>query len=68
MLAALANNDEEKLARERIMARYPQTQRGYLEGLKHFTDEYKAALLGTKSMKEIGLTDYQKHQLSRYRG
>jgi hypothetical protein len=67
LLAALANNDEEKLARERMMARYPQTQRGYLEGLKHFTDEYQAALLGTQSMKQIGLTDYQKHQLSRHR-
>jgi hypothetical protein len=46
MLAALANGEAEQLARRRVMAVYPPTTRGYLEGLKDFTAQYVQAMRG----------------------
>lgn len=44
MLASVANNQNEKDARDRVMAQYPSTLKGQLQGLKHFTQEYIAAV------------------------
>jgi hypothetical protein len=62
MLAALANGEDEKLARQRVLAQYPQTQRGYLSGLSHFTREYVMAMRGSKRLREIGLSDFDRFQ------
>jgi hypothetical protein len=62
MLAALANGEDEKLARQRILSQYPQTQRGYLLGLSHFTQEYVMAMRGSKRLREIGLSDFDRFQ------
>jgi hypothetical protein len=64
LLAALANNQDEKAARTRIMGQYPKTERGYLLGLKEFTEAYTQCLAGSRRLQDVGLTDYQKHQLS----
>ena len=56
-LAALANSSAEKAARARILANYPTTTRGYLQGLQHFSIEYIAAIRGSKNLAEIGLEE-----------
>lgn len=53
MLAALANSEAEQLARSRVMAFYPPTTRGYLEGLKDFTGQYVQAMRGVISFEDI---------------
>lgn len=54
-LAALANSEDEKAARRRILSRYPNTLRGHLAGLKHFSDEYLFALKSGIPIQQIGL-------------
>jgi hypothetical protein len=54
MLASIANNQNEKSARDRIMARYPRTLKGMLSGLKHFTEEYISAVKEGKGFEHIG--------------
>jgi len=53
MLAALANGEDEQLARNRVMAFYPKTKRGYLEGLRDFTGQYIKAMRGAMSFQDI---------------
>lgn len=65
-VAALANDEDEKLARARILAGYPKTERGYLEGLSHFAREYVRALRGAQSLQDIGVSDREKFN-SRHR-
>lgn len=54
MLASIANNQNERSARDRIMAKYPPTLKGQLQGLKHFTKEYIPAVQGGKGFSHIG--------------
>lgn len=54
LLASVANNQNEQAARTRIMAKYPRTLKGMLQGLKHFTDEYIPALKEGKGFEHIG--------------
>jgi hypothetical protein len=54
ILAAVANNQSELSARDRIMSQYAKTTRGQMMGLKHFTDEYILALKQGSSIEEIG--------------
>ena len=55
-LAALANAEPEKAARQRILAHYPKTTRGYMEGLAHFSKEYVKALRGGQRLEDIGVS------------
>ena len=60
-LAVLANGEDEKAARERILNNYPQNLKGQLAGLQFFTKEYISALRGYKSLQSIGyFTDHKK--------
>lgn len=61
-IAALANEEEEKLARTRILMQYPNNERGYLQGLSHFAREYVAALRGSQRLKDIGQSDFERFQ------
>lgn len=54
MLAALANSEQEKAARMRILENFEPTELGYLQGLRAFTDEYVQALRGSKRLQDIG--------------
>jgi hypothetical protein len=54
MLASIANNQNEKSARDRIMAIYPRTLKGMLSGLKHFTEEYISAVKEGQGFEHIG--------------
>ena len=54
MLAALANSEQEKAARQRIMDNFEPTEYGYLEGLRAFADEYVQTLRGSKRLQDIG--------------
>ena len=54
MLASIANNQNEREARDRIMAKYPPTLKGKLQGLKHFTQEYIPAVKEGKGFSHIG--------------
>jgi hypothetical protein len=54
MLASVANNQDEREARDRVMARYPATAKGRLLGLKAFADEYIPALREGKGLAHIG--------------
>jgi hypothetical protein len=53
MLAALASGEAEQLARNRVLACYPPTTRGYLEGLKDFTHQYVQAMGGAMRFEDI---------------
>jgi hypothetical protein len=53
MLAALANSEIEQLARNRVLAFYPDTTRGYLQGLKDFGEQYIRAMRGAMRFQEI---------------
>ncbi len=59
-LAVLANSQDEKAARQRVLDAYPSDLKGQLEGLKAFTQEYISALRGYKSLKAIGYEDNTK--------
>lgn len=54
MLASVANNQDEREARERVMAQYPDTAKGNLLGLRAFTDAYIPALKENRGFKHIG--------------
>lgn len=54
-LAALANNQDEQAAFQRVLSNYPNTTKGYLQALRHFTPLYISALKGSISLKSIGL-------------
>jgi hypothetical protein len=54
MLASVANNQDEREARDRVMAHYPLTPKGRLMGLKAFADEYIPALREGKGFSHIG--------------
>jgi hypothetical protein len=54
MLASVANNHDEREARERVMAQYPDTAKGNLLGLRAFTDAYIPALKENRGFKHIG--------------
>lgn len=60
MLGALANAEDEKLARQRIFAQYPKDVLGGLNALKRFTEEYVQTLRGSKSLRDIGLSDFER--------
>ncbi len=64
-VAALANEEDEKMARNRVLMQYPQTERGYLAGLSAFSKEYVAALRGSQPMQDIGVSDLEKFQSRR---
>jgi hypothetical protein len=54
MLASVANNQNEREARSRVMAQYPPTAKGRLLGLKAFADAYILALKENKGFQHIG--------------
>jgi hypothetical protein len=54
MLASVANNQDEREARARVMMQYPPTLKGRLLGLKAFADEYIPALREGKGFDHIG--------------
>ena len=54
MLASVANNQDEREARDRVMAHYSLTSKGRLLGLKAFADEYIPALREGKGFSHIG--------------
>jgi len=54
MLAALANGEEERAARERVMQTHPRTLEGYLRGLRQFSDQYQLARRGSIRLADIG--------------
>ncbi len=55
ILAAVANSEDEKAARERCIAQYPQDQIGVLKGTRDFAKEYVRVLRGNLSIKDIGI-------------
>ena len=57
MLASVANNLQEKEARDRLFAQYPSTLKGRLQALKQFTQDYVAALKDGKGFDSIGRSD-----------
>lgn len=63
LLASVANEQSEKAARNRVMARYPHTLKGMLQGLRHFTNEYIPALKEGKGFDHIGRETAQNHIL-----
>ncbi|WP_227788727.1 hypothetical protein [Nodularia sp. LEGE 04288] len=62
MLATVANNQDEREARERVMAQYPDTPKGKLLGLRTFTDAYIPALKENKGFHHIGQERHQATQ------
>jgi predicted transcriptional regulator len=60
MLASVANNLQEKEARDRLFAQYPSTLKGRLQALKQFTQDYVAALKDGKGFDSIGRSDSEK--------
>ena len=59
MLASVANNQDEQMARNRVMAKYPDTALGRLQGLAEFTQAYIPALKEGTSLKQIGISVIQ---------
>nr|WP_236117274.1 hypothetical protein [Hassalia byssoidea] len=59
MLASVANNQDEREARERVMAQYPNTPKGNLLGLRTFTDAYIPALKENRGFQHIGREIHQ---------
>lgn len=59
MLASVANNQDEREARERVMAQYPNTAKGNLLGLRAFTDAYIPALKQNRGFQDIGREIHQ---------
>uniref|UniRef100_UPI0039C6432F hypothetical protein n=1 Tax=Anabaena sp. CCY 0017 TaxID=3103866 RepID=UPI0039C6432F len=60
--ATVANNQDEREARERVMAQYPDTPKGKLLGLRTFTDAYIPALKENKGFHHIGQGRHQATQ------
>jgi len=60
MLASVANNLQEKEARDRLFAQYPSTLKGRLQALKQFTQDYVAALKDGKGFDSIGRGESEK--------
>ena len=60
-LAAVANNQEERRSRRAILALYPNTVKGQLQGLAHFTKLYVPALKEGKGLSHIQGGDVQPH-------
>lgn len=60
-LAAVATNQDERRARREIMAQYPNTLKGQLKGLAHFTKVFVSALKEGKGLNhlESGSNDSQ---------
>lgn len=56
-LAALASNQSERDARQRVLSNYPNTMRGFLEGLHHFYKLYIPVLKGSGNFSSIGLSE-----------
>lgn len=56
-LAAVATNQEERRARRAILAQYPNTMKGQLQGLAHFTKQYVPALKEGKGLSHIERND-----------
>jgi hypothetical protein len=56
-LASVANNQDERRARAAIMTTYPNTIKGQLQGLAHFTKEYIPAVKQRRSLVEQGVGD-----------
>ncbi|NEN93792.1 MAG: hypothetical protein F6K48_34920 [Okeania sp. SIO3H1] len=54
ILAAVANSEDEKAARQRFINQYPQSQVGVLKGTRDFAAAYIKVLRGGVSIKEIG--------------
>jgi hypothetical protein len=52
-LAAVATNQEERSARRTILSQYPNTTKGQLQGLAHFTKLYVAAIKENKGLGHI---------------
>lgn len=59
-LAAVANNQEERRSRRAILALYPNTIKGQLQGLAHFTRLYVPALKEGKGLSHIEGGDVKK--------
>lgn len=63
-LAAVATNQEERRARRAILSQYPNTTKGQLQGLAHFTKLYVAALKENKGLghinERVNKDDYEK--------
>ena len=53
-LAAVANSEDEKAARDRYMAQHDNTEAGMLRGLRDFSKGYIHSLRGGVSIREIG--------------
>ncbi|HEY9853876.1 MAG TPA: hypothetical protein V6D28_30685 [Leptolyngbyaceae cyanobacterium] len=67
VLASVANNQTELMARARVMAQYPDTLKGRLLALKQFTSEYVQAIKEGRSLTNIGknsISDIQHKQHS----
>ena len=57
-LAALANGTNEKAARNRILALYPNTFSGKIRGLAHFAHLYHKTLVSGLSLSSIGVKNH----------
>ncbi|MEG5030590.1 hypothetical protein QUB36_26005 [Microcoleus sp. AT8-B1] len=65
ILASVANNQAELIARARVMAQYPNTLKGQLLALKQFASEYVQAVKEGRSLANIGkngVTDINGHK------
>ncbi|MEG4172917.1 hypothetical protein QUA11_35985, partial [Microcoleus sp. S13_D1] len=65
ILASVANNQAELMARARVMAQYPNTLKGQLLALKQFASEYVQAVKEGRSLTNIGknaVTDIKEHK------
>ncbi|MEG3918056.1 hypothetical protein QUA07_02775 [Microcoleus sp. T3_A4] len=65
ILASVANNQAELMARARMMAQYPNTLKGQLLALKQFASEYVQAVKEGRSLTNIGknaVTDINGHK------
>jgi GTPase SAR1 family protein len=55
ILASLANNQEERKARQRVLQKHPANTRGQIYGLAEFTQQYIPALKDNKGFEHIGI-------------
>lgn len=62
-LAAVANSEDEKAARNRYMAQYDESEIGMIKALRDFSRDYIKSLRGSVSIREIG-PDNQKQPVS----
>jgi hypothetical protein len=54
LLGSVANNPDEKAARARVMRQYPQTLKGFMQGLREFSIAYIKALKENQGFDHIG--------------